>query len=104
MSEQLVEVGILHGVKIFISDENSKMFPCNDHEGVRRPYITIKPDYDPMELFDDVCYVRGRYDLSRVLDGFEPIEWEAGPGTWRDIYAISHQFEQLKEGLHHDQA
>jgi hypothetical protein len=76
-------VGTIHGVKIYLGERKSKIFPVNDQEGIERPYIIIKADCGLRELFEDICYVRGCYDLDRELSGYKPIFWGT-PGTWQD--------------------
>jgi len=82
-----VYAGLLHGVSVFFGGRQAKDFPAGDEAGTERPRITVKPECGTEELFKAVCYVRGRYDLERELDGLEPFNW--GPvGTYQDAYHV----------------
>ena len=87
MGDMSREIGILHGVIICVGTENSKMSPVGDHEGTRRPTIVITPDCSKEELFETVCYVRGRYDIDRELSGLQPFEWGES-GNWNDVHEL----------------
>ena len=82
-----VYAGLLHGVSVYFGDHQAEDFPVGDEAGTMRPGITVMAECGAGELFKAVCYVRGRYDLDRALDGLEPFNW--GPvGTYEDVYHV----------------
>jgi|GEM_PF-5705305 len=81
-------VGILHGVPVFVWESRATLLPCGDHEGLTGGlHLIIKRDCTSKELLEAVCYLSGRYDLDRALDGLKPIDWGT-PGTWSDVHQI----------------
>jgi hypothetical protein len=74
---------IIHGVSVVVGSELSTFYPCGDRDGSRRPQITVPQDCTPAALFKTICEVRGRYDLDREFEGFDPFQW--GPcGNYSD--------------------
>jgi len=63
------------------------LFPINDREGTVRPYIVIKPDCTAGHLFEEVCFIRGKYDLARALDGLDPFNW-GNVGEFSDVHTM----------------
>ncbi len=94
----------LHGVRIIFhhleANTHTTCFPQDDDTNARRPSIivgrhTTQKDID--QLFDTVCYVRGKHDLYRALEGNDPFNW-GNPGTWSDVHTIVEKIKVFSGG------
>ena len=97
MNVNTFNLGTLHGVPIKFSTDlaSSVWFPVGDETCSLRPSLTIGSNFDIDDLFDKVCFIRGRYDLDRALSGDDPVDW-GNSGTWSDVHSIRNTIMQLR--------